>query len=329
MNYKDLSQIPEKTLKPLSVSELLKMHGTELKLSLKNEFCESEITSVDLHRPGLALAGFFGDYASEDIQLLGHTEWNFLESAGEENRKIIFSRLLKYKSPLWILTHGLSPHEELVNTCNTVGSPLVMTELPTINFARPLQRYLENYFARKIFLHGSMIDIFGVGTLFIGESGVGKSECVMDLVERGHCLVSDDAIDLRRIGNVILGAGLDGFSNCIEIRGIGIVDVRAMFGVKSVRDEKRLDIILELQKWDPNEQYSRTGLDIITNRILGMEIPHIVIPVIPGKNIAVVSEVVAMDHLLKMEGLNSSQNTNDLVLARIRQKMENGNKCAK
>jgi len=329
MNYKDLSQIQEKTLRPLNVSELLRMHGAELKLSLRNEIYESEITSVDLHRPGLALTGFFGDYASEHIQLLGHTEWNYLESAGEESRKQIFSRLLKYKSPLWILTHGLSPHEELVNMCNTVGSPLVMTELPTINFARPLQRYLENYFARKIFLHGSMIDIFGVGTLFIGESGVGKSECVMDLVERGHCLVSDDAIELRRVGNVILGAGMEGFSNCIEIRGIGIVDVRSMFGVKSVRDEKRLDIILELQKWDSNEQYNRTGLDMIMNNILGMEIPHVVIPVIPGKNIAVVSEVVAMDHLLKKEGLNSSEKANDLVLAQIRRKMENKNKCAK
>jgi HPr kinase/phosphorylase len=327
MNYKDLSEIPEKTLKPLSVGELLKMYGEELELSLKNENSNSEITSVDLHRPGLALAGFFGDYASEHIQLLGHTEWNYLESSGEENRKQIFSRLSKYKSPLWILTHGLDPHVELVEMCNTVGSPLVVTALPTINFARPLQRYLENYFARKIFLHGSMIDIFGVGTLFIGESGVGKSECVMDLVERGHCLVSDDAIDLRRIGNVILGAGLNGFNNCIEIRGIGIVDVRSMFGVKSVRDEKRLDIILELQKWDSNEQYSRTGLDIIMNRILGMEIPHVVIPVIPGKNIAVVSEVVAMDHLLKREGFNSSKNTNDLILARIREKVENKNKC--
>jgi len=326
MSYKDLSQIPEKALKPLSVRELLKMHGAELELSLENDDHESEITSVDLHRPGLALAGFFGDYANEHIQLLGHTEWNYLESAGGENRKIIFSRFLKYKSPLWILTHGLSPHKELVNLCDAVGSPLVVTKLPTINFARPLQRYLENYFARKIFLHGSMIDIFGVGTLFIGESGVGKSECVMDLVERGHCLVSDDAIDLRRIGNVILGAGLEGFSNCIEIRGIGIVDVRSMFGVKSVRDEKRLDIILELQKWDPDEQYNRTGLDIIMNKVLGMEVPHIVIPVIPGKNIAVVSEVVAMDHLLKKEGLDSSKNVNDLVLAKIRQKMEDKNK---
>jgi len=323
MNYKDLSQIPEKPHKPLRVSELLNLYGAELKLSLKNKTPDSEITSVDLHRPGLALSGFFGDYACEHIQLLGHTEWNYLESSGEEQRKQVFSRLIKYKSPLWILTHGLNPHKEFVEMCEVTGSPLVVTELPTVNFARPLQRNLENYFARKIFVHGSMIDIYGVGTLFIGESGVGKSECIMDLVERGHCLVSDDAIDLRRIGDLIFGTGKEGFNHYIEIRGIGIIDVRSMFGVKSVRAEKRLDIVLELQKWDATERYNRTGLDTITNKILGLDIPHVIIPVLPGKNIAVVSEVVAMDHLLKKEGLNSSKNINDFLIAQIKQKMEN------
>jgi len=322
MNYKDLSLVPEKSLKPLSVSELLKMHGTELKLYLKNQFMDSEITSVDLHRPGLALSGFFGDYANEHIQLLGHTEWNYLESVGENNREQVFSRLSNYKSPLWILTHGLEPHKELMEMCEKTSSPLVVTDLPTINFARPLQRHLENYFARKIFLHGSMIDIFGVGVLFIGDSGVGKSECVMDLVERGHCLVGDDAVDLRRIGNFIFGAGTQGFNHYIEIRGIGIVDVRSMFGVKAVRTEKRLDIILELKKWDVAEQYNRTGLDTIMNKILGLDIPHVVIPVLPGKNIAVISEVVAMDHLLKKEGINSSKDINDYLLAQIKQKTE-------
>ena len=323
MNYKDLSLVPEKSLKPLSVNELLKMHGTELKLYLKNQFMDSEITSVDLHRPGLALSGFFGDYANEHIQLLGHTEWNYLESVGENNREQIFSRLSNYKSPLWILTHGLEPHRELIDMCEKTNSPLVVTDLPTINFARPLQRHLENYFARKIFLHGSMIDIYGVGVLFIGDSGVGKSECVMDLVERGHCLVGDDAVDLRRIGNLIFGAGTQGFNHYIEIRGIGIVDVRSMFGVKAVRTEKRLDIILELKKWDVAEQYNRTGLDTIMNKILGLDIPHVVIPVLPGKNIAVISEVVAMDHLLKKEGINSSQDINDYLLTQIKQKTEN------
>jgi HPr kinase/phosphorylase len=323
MNYRDLSQVQEQTLKFFSVNDLLKLYGAELKLSLKNKFFDSRITSVDLHRPGLALTGFFGDYAYEHIQLLGHTEWNYLESVGEEQRKLIFSRLSKYKSPLWILTHGLRPHREFTDMCAAVGSSLVVTELPTVNFARPLQRNLESYFARKIFLHGSMIDIFGVGVLFIGESGIGKSECVLDLVERGHCLISDDAIDLRRIGDIIFGAGKAGFNNYIEIRGIGIVDVRSMFGVKAVRNEKRLDIILELQKWDYLEQYNRTGLDTITNKVLDLDIPHVIIPILPGKNIAVISEVVALDHLLKKEGVNSSKNINDTLLARIKQKTEN------
>ena len=325
MNYRDLSLVSENLPKPLNVSDLLKMHATELKLSLKNETSDSEITSVDLHRPGLALTGFFGDYASEHIQLLGHTEWNYLESVGEDSRRQIFSRLAKYRSPLWILTHGLEPHKEFLDMCIKINSPLMVTELPTINFARPLQRHLENYFAKKIFLHGSMIDIFGVGALFIGESGIGKSECVMDLVERGHCLVGDDAINLKRIGNLIFGAGIQDLNHYIEIRGIGIIDVRSMFGVKSVRAEKRLDIILELQKWDSAEQYNRTGLDTIMNKILGLDIPHVVIPVLPGKNIAVISEVVAMEHLLKKEGIDSSKNINELLLAQIKQKMVNKN----
>jgi HPr kinase/phosphorylase len=325
MNYKDLSQIEEKIIPPLKVSDLIKMHSAELMLSLQNENLDCEITSVDLHRPGLALAGFVGDYAYEHIQLLGHTEWNYLQSVGEAHRKHIFAQLKKYKSPLWILTHGLKPFKELMEMSEAIGSPLAVTKLPTINFARPLQRYLENYFARRVFLHGSMIDIFGVGTLFIGDSGVGKSECVMDLVERGHCLVSDDAIDLRRLGNIVIGTGKIGFNHYIEIRGIGIVDVREMFGVKSVRTDKRLDMILELQKWDSTEQYNRTGLDTMTSKILGLDIPHVIIPVLPGKNIAVISEVVALDHLLKKEGTNSSKNINDFLMAQIKQKMENRN----
>ncbi|MDR2554104.1 MAG: HPr(Ser) kinase/phosphatase [Fibromonadaceae bacterium] len=321
MNYRDLSQVQEQTYKHFSVKDLLELHGAELKFSLKNKFFDSKITSVDLHRPGLALTGFFGGYAYEHIQLLGHTEWNYLESVSEEQRKLIFSRISKYKSPLWILTHGLKPHKEFMDMCSEVGSSLIVTELPTINFARPLQRHLENYFARKIFLHGSMIDIFGVGVLFIGESGIGKSECVLDLVERGHCLISDDAIDLRRIGDFVFGTGKPGFNNYIEIRGIGIVDVRSMFGVKAVRHEKRLDIILELQKWDYSEQYNRTGLDTLTNKVLDLDIPHVVIPILPGKNIAVISEVVALDHLLKRDGLNSSKSINDILLNKIKQKI--------
>jgi len=323
MNYRDLSQIQEQTTKYLSVNDLLKLHGAELKFSLKNKFYDSKITSVDLHRPGLALTGFFGGYAYEHIQLLGHTEWNYLESVSAEQRKLIFSRIAKYKSPLWILTHGLKPHKEFMEMCEAVETSIIVTELPTINFARPLQRHLENYFARKIFLHGSMIDIFGVGVLFIGESGIGKSECVLDLVERGHCLISDDAIDLRRIGDIIFGAGKPGFNNYIEIRGIGIVDVRSMFGVKAVRNEKRLDIILELQKWAYTEQYNRTGLDTITNKVLGLDIPHIVIPILPGKNIAVIAEVVALEHLLKKDGINSSKNINETLLNQIKQKTGN------
>jgi HPr kinase/phosphorylase len=170
-----------------------------------------------------------------------------------------------------------------------------------------------------------MIDIFGVGTLFIGDSGIGKSECVLDLVERGHCLVADDAIDLYRIGNLVFGSGKEGVNHYIEIRGMGIVDIREMFGVKSVRKEKRLDMILELQKWDPMEQYNRTGLDDITNKILGIDIPHFVIPVLTGKNIAVISEVVAMDYLLKKEGVNSARNLDASLKAKIKQKVDSRN----
>ena len=325
MRYKDLSQIQEKILPPIKVSDLIKMHGAELRLSLKNNAFDSEITSVDLHRPGLALTGFFGGFAYEHIQLLGHTEWNYLEAVGEEYRKLIFSRLAKLKAPFWILTHGLEPFKELVEMCEETNIPLAVTKLPTASFARPLQRYLEGQFSRNIFVHGSMIDIFGVGTLFIGDSGIGKSECVLDLVERGHCLVADDAIDLCRIGNLVIGSGKEGVNHYIEIRGMGIVDIREMFGVKSVRKEKRLDMILELQKWDPMEQYNRTGLDDIKNKILGIDIPHFVIPVLTGKNIAVISEVVAMDYLLKKEGVNSARNLDASLKEKIKQKMDSRN----
>lgn len=325
MNYKDFSNEQEKPIEYFGVKKLLDYYGIELKLTTKNTISDLKISSVDLHRPGLALSGYLENYSSNNIQLLGHTEWNYLEAVGEDNRRQIFAKLKEYKPPIWILTSALKPHKELLEMCEITGSNLAVTELSTADFARPLQLNLETIFARKISVHANMIDIFGVGVLFIGESGIGKSECVLDLIERGHCLIGDDTIHLIRIGKLIYGKGEDIYNNYLEIRGIGFINVRSMFGVKSVRKEKRLDIILELKHWSKEEQYNRTGLDSIKNRIMDLEVPHTIIPVLPGKNIAVIAETVAMDYLLKKEGIDSSKEITDLLHKQIQQKINKKN----
>ncbi|MEX0906783.1 MAG: HPr(Ser) kinase/phosphatase, partial [Gemmatimonadota bacterium] len=196
------------------------------------------------------------------------------------------------------------------------GVPVLRTAVKTAQFYRRLQPYLEEWFAPHATVHGSLADVYGVGVLFTGRSGIGKSECVLDLVERGHRLVADDVIQITRRGNdILIGRGHEMQRHHMEIRGIGIVDIRTLFGIRSIRLQKRIEVVVHLVDWDDSVQFDRTGLDTVEIEILDVKLPKVVIPLNAGKNITVISEVVAMNHLLKYSGVNSARLFNERLMS--------------
>ncbi|MDR1760596.1 MAG: HPr(Ser) kinase/phosphatase [Fibrobacter sp.] len=285
------------------------IHHHRLKLSVHTNAgtLSSCIEEGGIHRPGLALAGFLDVYNSRQIQMIGNTEWYYLESVGEGKRKEIFHRLSSSPTPLWVLTNGLMPHQELVDLCEQQHIPLMTSLLSTADFTHIVQHFFENFFAPYYSIHGSLVDVYGVGMLYVGASNVGKSECVLDLIERGHRLVADDAVNVSRIGNSLVGRANNLVKHHMEIRGVGIIDIKSMFGIHAVRNSKKIEILVELQHYEKDKSYNRTGLDTKMQPILGTNIPHIVIPVSPGKNLTVISEVIAMNTLMKMNGVDTAK----------------------
>lgn len=266
------------------------------------------------------MSGFFGGYNPDQIQMIGSTEWSFLEHLDAAARKKIFGSLLKYRSPLWVLTHRLQPHPELLEMCTAQNVPLITTELSTFDFAKDVQRFLEQYFAKYTTVHASLVDVYGVGMLYVGDSNVGKSECVLDLVERGHRLVADDSVRITRLGNTLVGRSEALIRHHMEIRSVGIIDVRAMFGISSVRRKKKIEVVIELEPWEQGVTYERTGLSHSYERILGIKVPKVLIPVAPGKSLTVISEVIAMNSLMKMNGIDTAQEFNRSLVQAIQDK---------
>lgn len=266
------------------------------------------------------MSGFFGGYNPDQIQMIGSTEWSFLEHLDATARKKIFGSLLKYRSPLWVLTHRLQPHPELLEMCTAQNVPLITTELSTFDFAKDVQRFLEQYFAKYTTVHASLVDVYGVGMLYVGDSNVGKSECVLDLVDRGHRLVADDSVRITRLGNTLVGRSEALIRHHMEIRGVGIIDVRAMFGISSVRRKKKIEVVIELEPWEQGVTYERTGLSHSYERILGIKVPKVLIPVAPGKSLTVISEVIAMNSLMKMNGIDTAQEFNRSLVQAIQDK---------
>lgn len=294
----------------------------KLKLSLltPETSLHTKIQHVEVHRPGLALSGFISVFKPELIQIIGSSEWNFLESLGAEARTKIFAELSQFKAPMWILTHGLKPHQELFDMCSKQNVPLISTPLSAFDFSKAAQRFLEQFFASYTSVHASLVDVYGVGMLYVGDSNVGKSECVLDLVERGHRLVADDSVRITRLDNVLVGHSDSLIKHHLEIRGIGIVDVRAMFGISSVRRKKKIEVVIELEPWQQKATYERTGLTNSYEKILGIKVPKVLIPVAPGKSLTVISEVIAMNTLMKMSGIDSANEFNKALMQAIQDK---------
>jgi HPr kinase/phosphorylase len=294
----------------LTVRELLELRGESLRLRLATSDergLEREITEGEISSPGLALAGYTERFARGRIQVLGETEVSYLRSLDAQQRRNAVETLLSFDSPLVIATKGQDLPPTLLEAAERQGTPVVVSELGTAEFYRRINPFLNEQFAPHTHVHGSLADVYGVGLLFIGRSGIGKSECVLDLVERGHRLVADDVVRVTRQGHdVLIGRGLELAGHHMEIRGIGIIDVRALFGIRAIRQQKRIEVMVRLVDWSRQEAYDRTGLDTDYAEILGVPLRRVTVPLNPGKNITVISEVVAMNHLLRYAGVDSA-----------------------
>lgn len=269
------------------------------------------IASYDIFRPGLALAGYTGYFLSDRIMIIGKTETYYLKTLKREIKNRRISTVVRLGTPCIIVTKNLAIDKKFIVEAKRRKIPILRTTQSTTPFIHSLTAYLDFKLAPTEYIQGTLVDIYGVGVLFMGKPGTGKSECALDLVERGHRFVADDLITIIKRGDILIGSGAEKSQRLrhhIEIRGVGIIDIFRIFGVKSVRLKKRIEVIIELVLWEEIKgEFERIGVERKMKNVLGVEIPHIVIPLSPGKNISVIAEVIAMNHLLDLRGVRPAQ----------------------
>ena len=311
--------------KSVKVSDLVERLRNSLHLEVlaENGGMAREITSAESASPGLALAGFTGRFLHQRVQVMGETEITYLATLAEAERRRVLTQFFSYPLPVVFITKGLEPPDGLLAAATSGGVPVVRSTLKTSEFYKRMNPFLEAEFAPTVTLHGSLADVFGVGLFFTGKSGIGKSECVLDLVERGHRLVADDlVICTRRGADVLIGRGHELQRHYMEIRGVGLIDVPAIFGIRAVRQQKRLEVVVELHEWKEGMPVERTGLDVEETTILDVALPRISVPLNPGKNITVISEVIAMNHLLRYSGVDAAKQFNERLLGKMSQQAD-------
>ncbi len=284
---------------------------------------EREIATSDVSSPGLALAGYVGRFMAQRVQVIGETEMTYLGALAPEERERLLEQYFSFPIPCLLVSKGQELVAGLLEKASREGVPVFRSPLKTAEVYRRVKPVLEDLFAPQTTLHGSLADVFGVGLLFTGRSGIGKSECVLDLVERGHRLVADDLVICSRRGNdLVIGRGHELQRHYMEIRGVGLIDVPAIFGVRAVRQQKRIEVVVQLEEWAENSSADRTGLDGETIPILGVDLPKISVFLNPGKNITVIAEVIAMNHLLRYAGVNPAEAFNQRLMGKLRRKTD-------
>lgn len=294
--------------KKLIVADLIdKIKPTlELKKSVVSDLSlKNEIQVPDINRAGLALSGFFDYFESKRIQIIGKTEITYLNQLSEKDRIKRIKDFMMYKMPCVIFSRNMKIPKEFIEEAKRNDIALLKSPITTTRLVGNLTVFLEDAFAPREVIHGTLMDVHGVGVLLRGGSGVGKSECALELVERGHRLVCDDVVLVKRMmGSYLLGSGTSFIRHHMEIRGLGIIDVRSIYGASAVRNQKRIGFAVDLEAWDPNKEYERLGLEEKTFKLLGIATPYFVIPVKPGRNLAILIEVAASTQRLKKMGVN-------------------------
>ncbi len=311
----------------VQVSTLVERLENTLKLKLEpltalNHAEKKYVVEADLHRPGLALSGYVDLFTYQRIQIIGNTECRYLRNLTESEMMSSFEQLVSFDIPVIFLTDNNNLPKKVLKLADQQNVPVYRTGVETTKFMYQLRDFLEDLFAVQTMLHGTMVDVYGIGILIAGKSGIGKSEVALDLVERGHRLVSDDVVILTKKNNVLMASATEMNKHFMEIRGLGVVDVMSMFGIRSVRYQKRLEVVLELSLWENTDKVDRTGLNNDNIGILGTDIPLIHLPITPGKNITVIAEVIAMNYLLKHYGYDAAKAFQKKVKKHISEKKQ-------
>lgn len=269
---------------------------------------ERNVLTSDISRPGLEMAGYFDFYPATRIQLLGKTELSFFNKLDEAKRLDRMDQLCTTETPAFILAHNINCPIELYQIAEERGIPVLQTEHPTTRFSGMLTNFLEGQLAPMTTVHGVLVDVYGIGVLITGKSGVGKSETALELVKRGHRLVADDAVEIRQVAkNILIGNAPKLLSHMLEIRGVGIIDMMTLFGASAVKDDKRILMVIDLEAWDPNKVYDRLGIDTEKMKIMDSDLTKLTVPVRPGRNLSVIIEVAAMDYRMKRLGINAAE----------------------
>ena len=293
-------------------------HGVTLtemvqKMNLKNltpnvELVGKEVNIPDVNRPALQLAGFFEHFDSDRVQIIGYVEYTYLQTLTEERKTEIYEKMLKRKVPCVVFSRSLPPEESFLRIAQERDVPVFSTEKKTSSFMSELIRWLNVKLAPCISIHGVLVDVYGVGVLIMGESGIGKSEAALELIKRGHRLVTDDVVEIRKVSDeTLVGSAPDITKHFIELRGIGIVDVKSMFGVQSVRETQNIDLVITLEDWSRDKEYDRLGLEEEYTEFLGNKVVCHSIPIRPGRNLAIIVESAAVNHRHKQMGYNAAQ----------------------
>ncbi|MGN7387533.1 HPr(Ser) kinase/phosphatase [Sporosarcina sp. SAFN-015] len=272
------------------------------------EGIERKILTSDISRPGLEMAGYFDFYLATRIQLLGKTELSFFNKLDEADRQDRMDRLCSTETPAFIIAHNFECPLELKQFADERSIPVLQTEHPTTRFSGMLTNFLEGQLAPMTTVHGVLVDVYGIGVLLTGKSGVGKSETALELVKRGHRLVADDAVEIRQVAkNVLIGNSPKLLRHMLEIRGVGIIDMMMLFGASAVRDDKRILMVIDLETWNPDKVYDRLGIDGEKMKIMDSDLTKLTVPVKPGRNLSVIIEVAAMDYRMKRLGINAAE----------------------
>lgn len=298
------------------------------KMNLKNltpdlDLTQSEIQVPDINRPALQLTGYFDHFDSERVQIIGYVEYTYLETLSDEKKKEMYAQLLSYGIPCIVYCRNMEPDAMFLEMANEMKVPIFQSCKQTSAFTAEVIRWLNVELAPCISIHGVLVDVYGVGVLIMGESGIGKSEAALELINRGHRLVTDDVVEIRKVSDdTLVGKAPDITRHFIELRGIGIVDVKSLFGVQSVRETQTIDLVINMEEWDKNREYDRLGLKEEYTEFLGNKVVCHSIPIRPGRNLAIIVESAAVNHRQKQMGYNAAQELYKRVQENLAKKMK-------
>ena len=301
---------------------------TELieKLGLRNMTMELDTDAIvlvhpDVNRPALQLTGFFDHFDKDRVQIIGYVEQAYLDKLTPERRHEVYDALISSQIPCLLFSRGMKPEEDVLELCNHYGVPCMVSEKTTSDLMAEVIRWLNVKLAPMISIHGVLVDVFGEGVLIMGESGIGKSEAALELIKRGHRLVSDDVVEIRRVSDeTIIGSAPDITRHFIELRGIGIIDVKTLFGVESVKDTQAIDMVIKLEEWDREKEYDRLGMEDQYTEFLGNKVVCHSIPIRPGRNLAIIVETAAVNYRQKKMGYNAARELYNRVQANLARK---------